>query len=83
MSTDSSVLKAVENLIDYGYHDEKKDYDCMKPELRDGHIFESYEVLNEWASKVKTDEAIRDKNIISAQTWQSHPEFYREIFASL
>ncbi len=30
-----------------------------------------------------TDEAIRDKNIISAQTWQSHPEFYREIFASL
>ena len=30
-----------------------------------------------------TDEATRDKNIISAQTWQSHPEFYREIFASL
>jgi protease I len=30
-----------------------------------------------------TEEAIRDRNIISAQTWQSHPEFYREIFKAL
>jgi protease I len=28
-------------------------------------------------------QAIRDGKIISAQTWQSHPEFYREIFACL
>jgi protease I len=28
-------------------------------------------------------QAVRDGIIISAQTWQSHPEFYREIFACL
>jgi protease I len=28
-------------------------------------------------------QAVRDGKIISAQTWQSHPEFYREIFACL
>jgi protease I len=28
-------------------------------------------------------EAVRDKNIVSAQTWQSHPEFYREVFRCL
>jgi protease I len=31
----------------------------------------------------RTEEAYRDGNIISAQTWQSHPEFYREIFKAL
>ena len=30
-----------------------------------------------------TEEAVRDGNFVSAQTWQSHPEFYREIFACL
>ena len=30
-----------------------------------------------------TDQAVRDGRIVSAQTWQSHPEFYREIFACL
>jgi protease I len=30
-----------------------------------------------------TLEAVRDKNIVTAQTWQSHPEFYREIFNCL
>jgi protease I len=30
-----------------------------------------------------TKQAIRDKNIVTAQTWQSHPEFYREVFACL
>ena len=30
-----------------------------------------------------SEEAVRDDRIISAQTWQSHPEFYREIFACL
>ena len=28
-------------------------------------------------------QAVRDGKVISAQTWQSHPEFYREIFAAL
>ena len=30
-----------------------------------------------------TQEAIRDGRIVTAQTWQSHPEFYREVFACL
>lgn len=29
------------------------------------------------------DEAVRDGRIVTAQTWQSHPEFYREIFSCL
>lgn len=30
-----------------------------------------------------TPEAVRDGKIITGQTWQSHPEFYREIFRCL
>jgi protease I len=30
-----------------------------------------------------TRQAVRDKNIVTGQTWQSHPEFYREVFACL
>ena len=30
-----------------------------------------------------TSEAVRDGRVVTAQTWQSHPEFYREIFACL
>ena len=30
-----------------------------------------------------TREAVRDDRIVSAQTWQSHPEFYREVVACL
>jgi protease I len=30
-----------------------------------------------------TQEAVRDKNIVTGQTWQSHPEFYREVFSCL
>lgn len=30
-----------------------------------------------------TAEAIRDGNFVSGQTWQSHPEFYREVFNCL
>lgn len=30
-----------------------------------------------------TKEAVRDKNIVTAQTWQSHPDFYREVFVCL
>ncbi|HZT36916.1 MAG TPA: DJ-1/PfpI family protein [Bryobacteraceae bacterium] len=29
------------------------------------------------------DQAVRDGRVVTAQTWQSHPEFYREIFACL
>lgn len=28
-----------------------------------------------------TQQAVRDGNIVTGQTWQSHPEFYREVFA--
>ena len=28
-------------------------------------------------------QAVRDGNLVSAQTWESHPEFYREVFACL
>lgn len=33
--------------------------------------------------KFATQEAVRDDRIVSAQTWQSHPEFYREVFTCL
>lgn len=33
--------------------------------------------------KYSTQQAVRDRNIITGQTWQSHPEFYREVFACL
>lgn len=33
--------------------------------------------------RFSTQQAVRDGRIVSAQTWQSHPEFYREIFACL
>jgi protease I len=29
------------------------------------------------------DEAVRDGKMVTAQTWQSHPEFYRELMACL
>ncbi|HTS63846.1 MAG TPA: DJ-1/PfpI family protein [Candidatus Acidoferrales bacterium] len=33
--------------------------------------------------KFVDQQTVRDGRIITAQTWQSHPSFYREIFASL
>jgi protease I len=30
-----------------------------------------------------SQQAVRDDRIVTAQTWQSHPEFYRETFACL
>ena len=30
-----------------------------------------------------TDQAVRDGNIVSGQTWESHPEFYRLVFECL
>lgn len=32
---------------------------------------------------ISTQEAVRDKNIVTGQTWQSHPDFYREVFKCL
>lgn len=32
---------------------------------------------------VKTEQAVRDGRMVTAQTWQSHPDFYREVFACL
>ena len=29
------------------------------------------------------EQAVRDGNIVSAQTWESHPEFYRRVFECL
>lgn len=29
------------------------------------------------------EQAVRDGRVVTAQTWQSHPDFYREIFAQL
>jgi protease I len=31
----------------------------------------------------RPEQAVRDGRIVSAQTWQSHPEFYREVFRCL
>ena len=33
--------------------------------------------------KYATDEAVRDGRLVTAQTWQSHPEFYRLVFECL
>jgi protease I len=30
-----------------------------------------------------TDQCVRDGRMVTAQTWQSHPEFYREVFRCL
>jgi protease I len=32
---------------------------------------------------VSDQQAVRDGKIVTGQTWQSHPEFYREVFACL
>ena len=35
------------------------------------------------ATYVAADQAVRDGRIVTGQTWQSHPEFYRHVFACL
>lgn len=35
------------------------------------------------ATYVATDQAVRDDRIVTGQTWQSHPEFYRLVFGCL
>jgi protease I len=32
---------------------------------------------------VREDQAVRDGRLVTGQTWQSHPEFYREVMACL
>ncbi|MGH9353348.1 MAG: DJ-1/PfpI family protein, partial [Terriglobia bacterium] len=31
----------------------------------------------------RAEQAVRDGRMVTGQTWQSHPEFYREVFACL
>jgi protease I len=31
----------------------------------------------------RTEQAVRDGNVVTAQTWESHPDFYREVFRCL
>jgi protease I len=35
------------------------------------------------ATYVATEQAVRDGRLVTGQTWESHPEFYREVFACL
>lgn len=42
-----------------------------------------YEVESNGGTFCGGDQAIRDGNIVSGQTWQSHPDFYREVFKCL
>ena len=35
------------------------------------------------ATYVADEQAVRDGRIVTGQTWQSHPEFYRHVFACL
>lgn len=39
--------------------------------------------LESVGGKFSEQQAIRDGRMVTAQTWQSHPEFYREVFACL
>lgn len=41
--------------------------------------FEVKTVGGEWDKR----QAVRDGNLVTAQTWESHPEFYREVFRCL
>ena len=53
--------------------------------LADNRILTAYEhvraEIEMGGGTYSTRQAVRDGNIITGQTWQSHPEFYREVFA--
>lgn len=55
--------------------------------LADGRCVTCYEHVRleaeQAGGKWMTEQAVRDGRIVTAQTWQSHPEFYREIFNCL
>ena len=40
-----------------------------------------WEIEASGATFIASDEAVRDGRIVTGQTWQSHPEFYRLVFA--
>jgi len=42
-----------------------------------------WEIEASGATYVSSDEAVRDGHIVTGQTWQSHPEFYRLVFGCL
>jgi protease I len=42
-----------------------------------------FEVESSGGTYVGECEAVRDGRIVTGQTWQSHPEFYREVLAGL
>lgn len=55
--------------------------------LANGKCVTCYEHVRQEAEQAggrySTEQAVRDGRIVTAQTWQSHPEFYREIFVCL
>jgi protease I len=42
-----------------------------------------WEIEASGATYVAADQSVRDGRIVTGQTWQSHPEFYRHVFACL
>lgn len=42
-----------------------------------------FEVEASGGTYCSADQAVRDGNFVTGQTWQSHPEFYHEVFACL
>lgn len=42
-----------------------------------------FEVESAGGTYISEMEAVRDGKLVTGQTWQSHPEFYREVFACL
>ena len=42
-----------------------------------------WEIEAAGATYVSSEQAVRDGRIVTGQTWESHPEFYREIFRCL
>jgi len=55
--------------------------------LADGNNLTAYEhiryEIESNGGTYSTEQAVRDGRMVTAQTWQSHPEFYREVFACL
>lgn len=52
--------------------------------LADNRILTAYEhvrtEIEMGGGTYSTRQAVRDGNIVTGQTWQSHPDFYREVF---
>jgi protease I len=42
-----------------------------------------WEIEAAGATYITEDQAVRDGRVVTGQTWQSHPEFYRLVFACL